>query len=220
MFVMKGLDEQQYPLLDLDCLSKLIAFLRKSAPEIDKHLLHLPEEFVNERFSFTKDKTWLLQVLFNPHEQNDKDYTIMLDKKLELLKDLVDIQQNEGNAVNAMDARLGIPDEVISQVFSPSTHGFFNRPQFYEYRQKLIDLAKKQMDIVYAELVKFGLDTSVLTFKIRLAYYFMHFNEVEKAHGLYSDFEDSGISINHFADWIRVYYDRLRYAFVVSNAKS
>ena len=76
------------------------------------------------------------------------------------------------------------------------------------------------MDIVCAELVKFGLDTSMLTFKLRLAYYFMYFNEAEKAHGLYSDFEDSGISINHFADWTRGYYDRLRSVFVVSNARN
>jgi len=217
MFVMKGLDEQQNPLLDLGCLSKLIAFLRKSAPELDKHLQSLPDEFVNERFNFTKDKAWLLQVLFNPHEQNDKDYTIMLDKKLVLLNDLVDIQQKEGNAINAIDARLCIPDEALSQVFSPFTSGFFTRPQFYAYRQKLLDSAKKQMDIVYEELGKFGLDTSVLAFKIRLAYYFMHFNEIEKSCGLYTDFENSGISINHFADSIRGYHDKLKSVFIALN---
>jgi hypothetical protein len=219
-FVMKGLEEQQNPLLNQSCLSNLLAFLRKSAPELDKHLQSLPDEFVNERFNFTKDKAWLLQILFNPHEQNDRDYTIMLDKKLALLNDLVDIQQKEGNAINAIDARLCISDEALSQVFSPFTSGFFTRPQFYEYRQKLLDLAKKQMDIVCEELGKFGLDTSVLAFKIRLAYYFTHFKEIEKSRRLYTDFEDSGISINHFADSIRGYYDQLRSAFVVSNAGS
>jgi hypothetical protein len=139
-FIMKGLDEQQNPLYDSGLVNKLIAFLRKTAPELDRHLQTLPDEFVNERFNFTKDKAWLLQVLFDPSgkspEQNDREYAIMLEKKLALLNDMIDIQQKAGNAVNAMDARLDIPDEVINQVFSPFTAGFFNRPQFYDYRQK------------------------------------------------------------------------------------
>lgn len=219
-FVIKELDKQQNPLANQDCLSHLIAFLRKSESELDKHIQSLPDEFVNERFNFTKDKAWLLQILFNPHEHKDHDYRNMLDKKVTLLNDLVDIQQKEGNAINVMDARLDISDEVISQVFSPFTSGFFNRPQFYEYRQKLLDSAKKQLDIVFADLGKFGLDTSILAFKLRLAYYFMYFNEVEKSRRLYSDFEDSGISINHFADWIRGYYEKLRSGFIILNERS
>ena len=219
-FVLKGLNEQQSLLINEGCLSKLISFLRKSAPEIDAHLESLPVEFVNERFNFTKDKAWLQQVLFNYLEQNDKAYTIMLDKKLMLLSDLVDIQQKAGNLINAIDARLDISDEVINQVFLPFTSSFFNRPPFYGYRQKLLYLAKEQMDIVYAELGKFGLDTSILSFKIRLAYYFMHFNKTEKSYKLYSDFEDSGISINHFADWIRRYHDQLRSTFVLLKARN
>ncbi|MBW6487112.1 MAG: hypothetical protein K0B01_13280, partial [Syntrophobacterales bacterium] len=217
-FVMKGIGERQNPLINERSLSKLISFLRKSVPELDTYLQSLPDEFVNERFNFTKDKAWLQQILFKPHEQNDKDYTVMLDTKLTLLNDLVDIQEKEENLINAIDARLDIADEVISQVFLPFTWGFFNRPQFYVYRQKLLGSAKKQMDIVYAELDKFGLDTSVLTFKLRLAYYFMHFNEIEKSRRLYADFEYSGISINHFADWIRGYHDQLRSTFVLLKA--
>jgi hypothetical protein len=216
-FIMKGLDEQQNSLYDSGIVKKLIAFLRKSAPELDSHLRSLPDEFVNERFNLTKDKAWLLQVLFDPHEQNDNDYTIMLDKKIILLNDLVDIQQQAGNAVNALEARLGIPDEVISQVFSPFTAGFFNRPQFFDYRRKCLDLSKKQMDIVYNELARFGRDISILTFKLRLAYYFMFFKEIDRAYPLYKDFEDSGISINHFADWIRGYHDKLQSAFIALN---
>lgn len=216
-FIMKGLNEQQNSLYDSGLVKKLIAFLRKSAPELDSHLRALPDEFVNERFNLTKDKAWLLQVLFDPREQNDNDYTIMIDKKIILLNDLVDIQQQAGNAVNAMEARLGIPDEVISQVFSPFTTGFFNRPQFFDYRRKCLDLSKKQMDIAYNDLARFGRDISILTFKLRLAYYFMFFNEIDKAYQLYKDFEDSGISINHFADWIRRYHEKLQSAFITLN---
>ncbi len=213
-FIMKGLDEQQNSLYNSGLVKKMIAFLRKVAPELDSHLHSLPDEFVNERFNLTKDKAWLLQVLFDPHTQNDNDYTSMLDKKIILLNDLVDIQQQAGNAVNALEARLGIPDEVISQVFSPFTAGFFNRPQFLDYRRKCLDLSKKQMDIVYNELARFGRDTSILDKKLRLAFYFMYFNETDKAYRLYKDFEDSGISINHFADWIRGYHDKLKSVFI------
>jgi len=220
-FIMKGLDEQQNPLYDSDLVKKLIAFLRKTAPELDLYLPSLPDEFVHERFNLTKDKAWLLQILFDPAgkspEQNDKEYAIMLDKKLAVLNDLVDIQYKAGNVINAMDARLGIADEVISQIFSPYTAGFFSRPRFYDYRQKLLDLSKRQMDIVYSELTKFGSDTSILDKKLRLASYFMQFSEVDKAYRLYRDFEDSGISINHFADWIRRYHDKLQSAFTALN---
>jgi hypothetical protein len=95
--------------------------------------------------------------------------------------------------------------------------GFFNRPQFYDYRRKLLEMSKKQMDIVYNELAKFGHDTSILAFKLRLAYYFMHFKEIDKAYRLYKDFEDSGISINHFADWIQRYHDKLQSVFIALN---
>lgn len=221
-FIMSGLDEQQNPLYDSDIVKKLIDFLRKTAPELDLYLRSLPDEFVHERFNLTKDKAWLLQIFFDPvgksPEQNDKEYTIMLDKKLAVLNDLVDIQLKAGNILNAMDARLGIADEVISQIFSPYTAGFFNRPRFYDYRQKLLDLSKRQMDIAYSELTKFGSDTSILDKKLRLAFYFMQFSKVDKAYRLYRDFEDSGISINHFSDWIRSYHDKLRSAFTVFNA--
>ena len=220
-FIMKGLDEQQNPLYDSGLVTTLIVFLRRTTPELDRHLQSLPDEFVHERFNLNKDKAWLLQVLFDPSgkspEQNDLAYATMLDKKLAVLNDLVDIQQQAGNAVNAMEARLGIPDEVISQLFSPFTAGFFNRPPFFDYRHKWLDLSKGQMDIVYNELTGLGRDVSILTFKLRLSYYFMFFNEVEKAYRLYRDFEDSGISINHFADWIRGYHDKLQSAFIALN---
>jgi len=73
------------------------------------------------------------------------------------------------------------------------------------------------MDIVYNELARFGRDISILTFKLRLAYYFMFFKEIDRAYPLYKDFEDSGISINHFADWIRGYHDKLQSAFIALN---
>ncbi len=77
-FIMKGLDEQQNPLYDSGLVTQLIAFLRKTAPELDRHLQSLPDEFVHERFNFTKDKAWLLQILFDPSgkspEQNDLEY--------------------------------------------------------------------------------------------------------------------------------------------------
>ena len=101
-FIMKGLDEQQNPLYDSDLVKKLIAFLRKTAPDLDLYLRSrsLPDEFVHERFNLTKDKAWLLQILFDPTgkspEQNDKEYASMLDKKLAVLTDLVDIQYKAG----------------------------------------------------------------------------------------------------------------------------
>jgi hypothetical protein len=217
VFIMKGLDEHHNHLFDSSLMAKLVTFLRKTAPDLDRYLHSLPDEFVHERFNFTKDKAWLLQIQFDlsgkSHEQIDKEYAAMLDNKLAFLDDLADIQQKAGNVVNALDARLAIPDEVIAQVFSPFTSGFFNRPQFYDYRNKLLALSKKQMDIVYGELAGLGCDVPILTFKLRLSYYFLFFNELGNAYRLFRDFEDSGISINHFAGWLRDIHGKLNSVF-------
>jgi tetratricopeptide (TPR) repeat protein len=154
--------------------------LHEMESEIEKYLLTLPEYCVNDKC------TWLLELASIRKIDGDQyDY----QKVLQRLTDLKNTRLKSGNYLECLMVGLNICDEAMYQ--------------------KKKDLVWQSTQQSIKELERFKGHAIEAQCFIRIAYYANYVGQQKCAEDFFQRFLKTGISIDHFADWIQAYYTDL-----------
>ena len=155
--------------------------LRSMGSEIDIHLLNLPGYCINEKCFWIKELAFLAKINENHH---------VFQSVIQMLEDIRDIYYRRENYIEALLVNLDIVDEAIFQK---------NNPLAWKYIINTID-----------ELQNFAGHPIEPEIFIRIAAYALSIERRDYALEYFNKFEASGVSIQHFADWVQGYYQVLR----------
>ena len=154
--------------------------IKKMEPDIEKYLLTLPEYCVNE-------KCHLLWELASIQKIDGAHYDYQ--KVLQRLSDLKDTRLKYGNYLDSLTAGLDICDEAV-----------------FQNKKDLVWQSVKQS---IKELERFKGHAVEAQCFIRIACYAHYVGQQRCAEEYFYRFEKTGMSINHFSDWIQNYYNYL-----------
>ncbi len=154
--------------------------LRGMESEIGDYLLTLPEYCVNEKCYWLKELAAVQKI-----DRRNYDFELVL-QRLNNLKDT--LLKNE-NYLDALTVRLDISDEAIFQKK--------NEIVWQSVQQAIKELERFKGHPVEAECF------------IRIAYYAFAVGQYQCAEKYFNLFEETGVSSEHFADWVQAYYAHL-----------
>lgn len=161
--------------------------IKEIEPDIEKYRLTLPEYCVNEKCH------WLWE-LASIQKIDDSQYDYQ--NVLLILHDLKDTLLKYGNYLESLRKELDFSDEAM-----------------FQGRKDLVSQSVKQ---AIKELESFkGHPVEVECF-IRIARYAYYAEQQKCAEEYFFRFEKTGVSINHFSDWIQNYYYFLFDRFVLN----
>lgn len=158
----------------------VFSLLRGMESDIENYLLSLPEYYVNEKCYWLKELTSLQKV-----DKRKYDF----EQVLQRLNDLKNTLSKNENYLEALIVGLDISDEAIFQKK--------NEIAWQSVQQTIKELERFKGHPVEAECF------------IRIAYYAFVVGQYQCAEKYFNQFEKTGISSEHFADWIQAYYAHL-----------
>ena len=154
--------------------------LRGMESEIGDYLLTLPEYCVNEKCYWLKELAAVQKI-----DRRNYDFELVLQRSNNLKDTLL---KNE-NYLDALTVRLDISDEAIFQKK--------NEIVWQSVQQAIKELERFKGHPVEAECF------------IRIAYYAFAVGQYQCAEKYFNLFEETGVSSEHFADWVQAYYAHL-----------
>ena len=179
-FVLERLEEINALDPFLPFYGRVSYILRGMESEIENYLLSLPEYCVNE-------KCYWLKELAAVQKSDKRNYDFK--RVLRRLNDLKDTLLKNENYLEALIAGLDISDEAIFQKK--------NEIVWQSVQQTIKELERFKGHPVEAECF------------IRIAYYAFFVGQYQCAKEYFNLFEKTGVSPEHFADWIQAYYAHL-----------
>ena len=156
---------------------RVLHILREMESEIGDHLVSLPEYCVNEKCYWLKELVSLQKI-----DKRNYDF----EQVLQRLNNLKDTLSKNENYLEAMRAGLDISDEAMFQKK--------NEIVWQSVQQTIKELERFEGHPVEAECF------------IRIAYYAFFVGQYQCAKDYLNQFEKTGVSPRHFADWIQAYY--------------
>ena len=125
--------------------------------------------------------------------------------------DIIDILENEGALIDALEIRLNIPDTILNLFVVPRELYFY--PFEDNNVEKYLKVAKSEMDISLGIISQCTNDISILNFKLILAHYFACLKDSKQAKVLFDEFNSAGVSLNHCAFWLKKIHEKLSLKF-------
>ncbi|NQE06448.1 hypothetical protein C5S32_11315, partial [ANME-1 cluster archaeon GoMg1] len=185
-FVLERLKEMNVLDPFLPFYGRVSYILRGMESEIGDYLLSLPEYCVSEKCYWLKELAAVQKI-----DRRNYDF----ERVLQRLNDLKDTLLKNENYLEALIAGLNISDEAIFQKK--------NEIVWQSVQQAIKELERFKGHPVEAECF------------IRIAYYAFAVGQYQCAKEYFNQFEETGVSPEHFADWIQAYY-----AYLIVNLKS
>ncbi|NQE06028.1 hypothetical protein C5S32_09175, partial [ANME-1 cluster archaeon GoMg1] len=179
-FVLERLEEMNALDPFLPFYGRVFHKLKEMRSEIEKHLLSLPEYCVNEKCYWLKELASLQKI-----DKKKYDFELVLQR----LNDLKDTLLKNENYLEALTVGLDISDEAIFQKK--------NEIVWQSVQQAIKELERFKGHPVEAECF------------IRIAYYAFAVGQYQCAEKYFNLFEETGVSSEHFADWVQAYYAHL-----------
>lgn len=165
--------------------------LTKAIDDIDKYINELEEYQVYERCRMWLEKIAVLKEYIKPYDFNNI-YKDMLNIK--------DTYERNGLFIDAMRMDLDIADECIN----PSNY------RNKGFNKDILEKMRYHITLVESRLKMIENHPIIYEIYIRLAYYFFILKENKKAKRYFDKFEESNVSILHYANWLQRYYSILK----------
>lgn len=175
---------QKYSGLDSDVEQYMMSM---AETDLSKYRNELPEEAVYERAYCLREMAGL--------RKNDIDHYHFGEVRDMLMEVIASYKENELE-LEALDTRLAIMDESIF---------LLNLTDHFKpvYRDEML----RQLEAVEMQLEKIATHPKSAECALRLSYYTYHLDDYERCIFYFDKYETSGISIMHFAPWLRRYYE-------------
>lgn len=184
-FVLGRLEEMNALGHFLPFYERVSYILRGTESEIGDYLLTLPEYCVNEKCYWLKELAAVQKI-----DRRNYDFELVLQR----LNDLKETLLKYGDYLEALKVGLDISDEAIFQ----KKNGIV----WQSVQQTIKELERFKGHPVEAECF------------IRIAYYAFAVGQYQCAENYFNQFEKTGVSSEHFADWVQEYY-----AYLIVNLK-
>lgn len=155
--------------------------IRRLIPDLENHLLTIPEYCVSEKCQIMWD-------IARAKKCGRSDYN--KEEVLRILEDIKQIHLKHGNFIEAFNIGLDICDEALGQK---------QYAKMWAFTQLAIE-----------ELQKIRGHPAEIPAFIRIACYAYNVGELDTAKQYLEFFENTGIQISHYCDWIQNYYRGLK----------
>ena len=181
-------------------LERLVRYRQEVDAAIEAYLQKLPDYCIFERCNWEKERAELLR--FNPIS-TEAQYLSLLKQIIRHLENIKDTQLQHRNPLKAIEADLAIADEIMAQVTQTGSTAVENefKPVAAQYTFAAVEAVQR-----------FGDHPQTWEYNLRIARYALFLGEKELARRFFRAFKDAGVSIQHYADWLRVYYEQLEIA--------
>ena len=174
--------------------------------EIDAYILTLPDYCVYERCNWENERVFLRRFVKRPITEKQE---FEIDQKiLKHMENIKDIHIGHGNYIQAVAAELNIVDEAMA----------------YARNLKNINMTTQMRDVMQEHLrmaiereEQFKLHPATNECKLRIARYALFLDQRDVSRKYFAEFNESQISINHYARWLQEYYNVLANEFSSAN---
>ncbi|MCF7797779.1 MAG: hypothetical protein K9N11_06820 [Lentisphaeria bacterium] len=166
--------------------------------EIQQYIINLPNYCVNERCYWEKQLAMLRKIRsYNTHLSTQKNH---FEDIINHLDNIRDIQLNHGNPLWALEADLDIVEECMRSLRTTNdrTLHSYLKMTFSHHLTRASD-----------DISPYRTNPEAIENFIRLGRYYLFENEYSKAKYYFDIFNESKLSIGHYAPWIRKYYHEL-----------
>jgi len=196
-------------------LDAIVKFLKEYIKVVDDRIDTLKLEFVYERCQAIDSKVFIISIIANDKDPDELIESII--RKIGLYNDLVLIYTNENNKLFELNTRLLIVDEIGSFDRSAKNAPIPFKVAFLTLKEDKKQELKQHLEKCWTILTENSFDLSNFDADINdklivLGYYLSkELNDISRAEVLFNKFESSGISLQHYAQWlINMYYELKR----------
>lgn len=154
--------------------------------EIQNYIDSLPAEAVYERCHYRKELAGMKRMHIEEYR---------FEKVKQMLEDITAVYEENHLEIDALDTRMAILDEGTFALNLTEHH----KPIYAAEMQN-------QMQLVEAKLEKMIQHPKTAEYALRLCFYCCHLDEYQKCLMYFKRFEEAGLSLSHFAPWLRNYY--------------
>lgn len=177
--------------------------------DIDSEIYKLREEDVITKRSYIKFKSEISMIdLLNP---DFKQYEKQLHEKFAILDELIIFDEKQNNTFNLLDSMFLKLDEMINSL--DVMIRYFKIPPFSMSFQILHNESRSLITRIKDIMQNAENSIMLADYHLRLSHYYCFLNDKINGYKHFVKFKEKNINIQHYANWIQDWYQRLERYF-------